>query len=78
MLQEDKVLPKVQAKYLDYTNMFSPDLAMEIVENTSMNEYIIKLIDGKQPPYRPIYALSLIELETLKAHIKTHLKTGFI
>ena len=36
------------------------------------------MIDGKQLPYRPIYAFNLMELETLKAYIKTHLKTGFI
>lgn len=43
-----------------------------------MNKYTIKLIDGKKPPYRPIYALSLVKLETLKAYIETYLKTGFI
>ncbi len=43
-----------------------------------MNEHVIELIDGKQSPYKPIYALSPVELETLKTYIKTHLKTGFI
>ena len=43
-----------------------------------MNKYIIKLIDGKQSLYGPIYALSCIKLEMLKTYIKTHLKTGFI
>ncbi len=47
-------------------------------ENTDMNKYTIELIERKQPPHRSIYALSLVELETLKAYIKTHLKTGFI
>ncbi len=51
---------------------------MELSENTGMNEYAIELIDGKQPPYGPIYALIPVELEILKAYIKTHLKTGFI
>ncbi len=51
---------------------------MELPENTGMNEHAIKLIDGKQPPYGPIYALSPVELETLKTYIKTHLKTVFI
>ncbi len=36
------------------------------------------MIKGKQPPYGPIYAFSLVELETLGAYIETHLKTGFI
>ncbi len=51
---------------------------MELPENTGMNEYAIELINGKQPSYGPIYALSPVELETLKAYIETHLKTGFI
>ncbi len=41
--------------------MFSLDLAME-------------LIDGKQLLYRPIYALSLVELETLKTYKQDPLK----
>ncbi len=51
---------------------------MELPKNTDMNEHAIKLIEGKQPPYGPLYALNLVELETLKTYIKTHLKTGFI
>ncbi len=51
---------------------------MELLENTGMNEHAIELIEGKQPSYKPIYALSSVELETLKAYIETHLKTGFI
>ena len=43
-----------------------------------MNEYAIELIDSKQPLYGPIYALSPVELEVLKAYIKTYSKTGFI
>ncbi len=51
---------------------------MEILENNGMNEHAIKLIEGKQLPYGPIYTLSTMELEILKAYIKTQLKTGFI
>ncbi len=51
---------------------------MELLKNTGINEHIIELIDGKQWSYRPIYALSPVELETLKIYIETHLKTGFI
>lgn len=51
---------------------------MELSENTGINEYIIKLIDEKQPLYGPIYILSPVELETFKTYIEIHLKTGFI
>ncbi len=51
---------------------------MELPENTGINEHAIELVRDKQPPYRPIYSLSPVELETLKTYIKTHLKTRFI
>ena len=47
-------------------------------ERIEFNEHVIDLEDGKQLPYGPIYSLGLVELETLKTYIKTHLKTGFI
>ena len=77
-LQWNKAPTEIPVKYSDYADIFSSDLAMELPENTRMNEHIIKLIDGKQPPYRPIHAFSPVELETLKAYIETHHKTGFI
>ncbi len=51
---------------------------MELPKNTRINEHAIELIEGKQLPYGPIYALSPVELETLKTYIETPLKTGFI
>lgn len=36
------------------------------------------LVEGKQPPYKPIFSLSLVEMETLKTFIETHLQTGFL
>ena len=43
-----------------------------------MNEHTIKLEEGKQPLFGPIYSLGLVELETLKTYIKTNLANGFI
>ncbi len=51
---------------------------MELLENTSRNKHAIELIEGKPPSYKPIYDLILVELEPLKAYIKTDLKTRFI
>ena len=45
---------------------------------TRINEYAIELKNDKQPPYRPIYSLGLVELETLKTYIKINLANGFI
>ncbi len=51
---------------------------MELPENTGINKHTIKLIERKQPSYRPIYTLNSMELRTLKAYIKPHFKTRFI
>ena len=51
---------------------------MELSENTGMNKYAIKLEEGKQPLFGPIYSLGLVELEILKIYIKTNLANGFI
>ncbi len=77
-LQWDKAPTKIPAEYSDYADVFSSDLAMELPENTGLNDHSIELVEGKQPPYGPIYALSPVELKTLKTYIETHLKTGFI
>ncbi len=77
-LQKDKAPTEILSEYADFAVVFSFDLAMELPENTGINEYAIELVEGKQPPYEPIYSLSPVELETLKTFIKTHLKTGFI
>lgn len=58
--------------------IFFFDLVIGFSKNTGINKYTIKLIDDKQPFYGSIHALSLIELETLKTHIKIYLKTRFI
>ena len=65
-------------EYSDYANIFSTDLAIELLENTNINKYAIELIEGKKLPYGPIYAINLVELETLKTYIKTYLKIEFI
>ncbi len=77
-LQWDKAPIEIPAEYFDYVDVFSSDLVMELPENTRINEHAIELIEEKQLPYVLIYALHLVELETLKVYIKTHLKTGFI
>ena len=65
-------------EYCDYNNVFSAEYAAELLENTRINEYTIKLEKGKQPLFGPIYSLRLVELETLKIYIKINLTNGFI
>ena len=69
---------KIPDEYLDFTDVFSEEKPLILPERTDLNKHAIDLEDGKQPPYRSIYNLGPIELETLKTYIKTHLKTWFI
>ena len=77
-LQQDKAPTKISLEYADYADVFSPNLPIELFENTGINKYAIELSDGKQPPSGLIYSPGPVELEMLKAYIETHLKTGFI
>lgn len=51
---------------------------MELPKNTRINKYVIELEKDKQPLYRPIYSLGLVELETLKTYIETYRNIAFI
>ena len=74
----NKAFTEISAKYSNYSNVFSAENAAKLPENTGMNEHTIKLEEGKQPLFRPIYSLRSVELETLKIYIKTNLANGFI
>ena len=69
---------KILEEYSDFTEAFSEEKALILPERTEFNQQAIELKEGKQPPYKPIYSLGLVELEILKNYIKTHLNTGFI
>ena len=43
-----------------------------------MNEHAIKLEEGQQSLFGPIYSLRLVKLETLKTYIKINLANNFI
>ena len=68
----------VPVEYSDFADVFSEKSANVLPERTGANEHAIKLEEGKQPPYRPIYSLGPVELKTLKTYIETNLANGFI
>ena len=75
MLAEEVSIPK---KYADFSDVFSKKSAIVLPKHSEINEHVINLEPGKQLPYRPIYNLGLVELETLKTYIKTNLINRFI
>ena len=74
----DKALIKVSIEYFNYNNVFSVENIAKLLKNIRINEHTIELEESKQPLFRLIYSLELIELETLKTYIKTNLANGFI
>ena len=75
LLNEKVMIPD---KYSDFANVFSDEKAWVLPKCTELNEHAINLEHDREPLYGPIYSLELVELETLKTYIETHLKTGFI
>ena len=69
---------KVPAKYLDFADIFSADLASELPKHTGINDHAIKLVNSQQLSYVPMYSLGPVELGTLKTYIKTNLANKFI
>lgn len=57
LLLVDKAPIEVFLKYLDYADLFLFKFAMKLFMNTSINKYIIELIEVKKLLYRPIYSL---------------------
>ena len=68
---------KVPEAYKDFADVFSEDSAAELPEH-GLHDHAIDLVDGKQPPYGPIYSLSETELTVLRAYLDAHLANGFI
>lgn len=75
---QDKAPTKILVKYIEYVDVFSFDLVLELSKNTGINEHVIELVEGKQPLYGFIYAYSRVEQVSMKTYIKTQLKIGFI
>ena len=74
----DKAPTEIPIEYSNYSDVFSAENAVDLLENTRINEYAMKLEEGKQLLFSPIYSLGLVELETLKIYIKINLANGFI
>ena len=68
----------ILTEYLDYINIFLPNSAVELLEDTGINNHFINLIDDKQTPYSLINSLGSVELETLNTYIETNLANGCI
>ena len=69
---------KIRTKYLGFADVFSSNLASELLKHIGINNHAIKLVDSQQSPYGAIYSLKPVELELMKAYIETNLANEFI
>ena len=74
----DKASATIPTKYLDFEDVFSKKSAAILPEHIEINTYAINLEKGKQSPYRSIYSLGPVKLETLKTYIEINLANSFI
>ena len=68
----------IPAKYANFANVFSKELAKVLSKRIRIKIYAIELEEGGQAPYRQIYSIGPIELKIFKTYIKTNLIHGFI
>ena len=62
-------------KYVDYANVFDEPSAGKLPEIFKVS-YSIEIEEGKDIPYRPIYALSTNELRVLREYLKNTMAKG--
>ena len=68
----------ILAKYLDFANIISKELDVELFERFSIFKHTINLGKDKQLSRWRIYGLEWIELVTFKTYIKINLANSFI
>lgn len=70
--------PAIPDIYRQYARMFEEELTAKALPKHKPWDCEIKLQEGKEPPFGPIYGLSEKELEVLREYIQENLKKGFI
>ena len=76
IIQEDSTI-QLTKKYHDYADAFDKRKANTLPQHQPYN-CLIDLQPGKEAPWGPIYNLSPIELEVLRAYIEEYLANRFI
>jgi hypothetical protein len=69
--QEVRILHKL----LEYIDVFDNRNAEILLQYKSL-DHAIPIVEGKEPPYGPLYTLSLCELQLLREYIKEALRRG--
>lgn len=65
-------------KHANFAYLVLKQFVNLLSERKKIHEHVIKLVDSKQPPFKPIYSLNLVKLKILNSYIKTNLVNKFI
>ena len=74
---EVEQLKDVPWQYRDYQSLFNGQYSDKLPPHRSF-EHTIDMVEGKEPPWGPIYALSEKELEVLRTYLYVMLHSGKI
>ena len=69
--------PRVQSLVEEYSDIFPQELPKELPPERDIL-HRIELVPGQNPPSRPTYKLSYVEMEELKRQLKELLDVGYI
>ena len=69
---------KIPTKYSGFSDVFLEEKASILLKIIKLNQHVVKLQKGQQPPYVLIYSLGPVKLEMLKTYIEINLANGFI
>ena len=68
---------ELPSKYSEYADVFSEEGANTLPDERARH-HAIDLIEGRDPPYGPIYSLSEKELAVLRDYLNSSLEKGWI
>jgi hypothetical protein len=68
---------QIPAEYQEYRDVFEAPADGVLPEHGPF-DHEIRIKEGKEPTFRPIYQLSPLEMDTLKGYIEENLKKGYI
>lgn len=69
--------PELPEEVADFADVFSPKEAEKLPPHRPYDHHI-PLVEGKTPPFGPLYAMSRAELTALKDWLEENLRKGFI
>jgi hypothetical protein len=70
-------LAQLPSQYAEYADVASEDDAKALAEHSS-HDLAIELAPETQPPHLPLYNLSMMELEVLRAYLTDYMARGWI